>query len=113
MTEVSTETEAATPPLEEVAGWRVLLRSFSAYAAGKTIARLVGLATVLALLPVAAWAHALGAAADEALARGLNFSILFLLSMPVAIFGAIFATVYITQKRAQRHVREGHDTRSP
>jgi hypothetical protein len=75
--------------------------------------RLVGLATVLALLPVAAWAHALGAEADEALARGLNLSILFLLSMPVAIFGAIFATVYITQKRAQRHVREGHDTRSP
>jgi len=49
MTEVSTETEAATPPLEEVAGWRVLLRSFSTLAAGETIARLVGLAAVLLL----------------------------------------------------------------
>jgi hypothetical protein len=74
--------------------------------------RIVGLTTVLALLPVAAWAHLLGAEADEALARSLNLSILFLLSMPVAIFGAIFATVYIAQKRAQRHVREGNETRS-
>ena len=74
--------------------------------------RIVGLATVLALLPVAAWAHAISVEADEALARGLNMSILFLLSMPVAIVGVIFATVYLTQKRAQRHVRQGNATRS-
>src|SRR5436309_14712319 len=66
MTEVSTETEAATPPLEEVAGWRVLLRSFSTLAAGETIARLVGLATVLLL------ARRLGAAGFGIVTLGLT-----------------------------------------
>jgi O-antigen/teichoic acid export membrane protein len=49
VTEVSTETEAATPPLEEVAGWRVLVRSFSTLAAGEAFARVAGLAAVLLL----------------------------------------------------------------
>lgn len=49
MTEVATETEASTPPLEEVRGWRVLVRSFSTLAAGEAAARLVGLAAVLLL----------------------------------------------------------------
>ncbi len=75
--------------------------------------RLVGLMTALALLPGAAWAHALGDEANEALARGLNMSILFLLSMPVAIVGAIFVTVYLTQKRGQSHVHQENETRSP
>jgi len=69
--------------------------------------RIMGLATVLALLPVAAWAHEAGLEGDAALARGLNLSILFLLSMPIAIVGVIFGTVYLTQKRAQRQVRQG------
>ena len=69
--------------------------------------RIVGLATVLALLPVAAWACAVCFEGDDALARGLNMSILFLMSMPFAIFGSIFGTVYIAQKRAQRHVSKG------
>ena len=67
----------------------------------------MGLATVLALLPVAAWAHEVGFEGDEALARSLNMSILFLMSMPVAIVGVIFGTVYIAQKRAQRHGSKG------
>ena len=69
--------------------------------------RLVGLATVLAVLPVAAWAHTVGIEGDDALARGINLSILFLLSMPMAIMGVIFGTVYLAQKRAQRQVRQG------
>ena len=69
--------------------------------------RIMGLATVLALLPVAAWAHEAGLEGDAALARGLNLSILFLLSMPIAIVGVVFGTVYLTQKRAQRHGSKG------
>ena len=64
--------------------------------------RRVGLATVLAVLPGAAWAHTVGFEGDAALARGVNMSVLFLLSMPFAIFGSIFGIVYITYKRAQR-----------
>ena len=64
--------------------------------------RIMGLATVIALLPVAAWACAVCFEGDDALARGLNMSILFLMSMPFAIFGSIFGTVYLTYKRAQR-----------
>ena len=69
--------------------------------------RIMGLATVIALLPVAAWACAVCFEGDDALARGLNMSILFLMSMPFAIFGSIFGTVYIAQKRAQRHGSKG------
>src|SRR6266568_3518565 len=64
--------------------------------------RIMGLATIIALLPVAAWACAVCFEGDDALARGLNMSILFLMSMPFAIFGSIFGTVYIAYKRAQR-----------
>jgi O-antigen/teichoic acid export membrane protein len=49
VSEVATETEAATPPLEELPGWRVLVRSFSTLAAGEVLARLAGLAAVLLL----------------------------------------------------------------
>src|SRR5215831_10203276 len=64
--------------------------------------RLVRLATVLVVLPVAAWAHTVGIEGDAALARGFNMSVLFLLSMPVAIVAVLFGTVYLVQKRAQR-----------
>ena len=69
--------------------------------------RIMGLATVIALLPVAAWACAVCFEGDDALARGLNMSILFLMSMPFTIFGAIFGAVYFTQKRAQRQGSKG------
>ena len=65
--------------------------------------RIVGLVAVMTLLPVAVWACAVCFEGDDALARGLNMSILFLMSMPFAIFGSIFSTVYIAQKRARRH----------
>jgi len=64
--------------------------------------RITGLAISMALLPVAAWACAVCFEGDDALARGLNMSILFLMSMPFTIFGLIFGTVYLTYKRALR-----------
>ena len=68
--------------------------------------RLLGLATVLAVLPVAAWAHTVSLDGDAALARGFNLSVVFLLSMPVAIVAVLFGTVYLMQKRARgRDVR--------
>src|SRR5437870_11857288 len=67
--------------------------------------RIMRLATVIAVLPVVAWAHTVSLEGEEALARGLNVSILFLLCMPVAIVGVILATLYLTQKRAQRQGR--------
>ena len=69
--------------------------------------RIVGLAAIMALLPVTAWACAVCFEGDDALARGLNMSILFLMSMPFAIFGSIFGTVYLMHKRAQRHGSNG------
>jgi hypothetical protein len=68
--------------------------------------RTIGLAPVIILLPVTAWACAVCFEGDDALARGLNMSILFLMSMPFAIFGSIFGTVYITYKRAQRRANK-------
>ena len=69
--------------------------------------RLVGLATILAGLPVAAWAHTVSIEGDAALARGFNMSILFLLCMPVTIVGVLVGAVYLAQKRAQRQVHPG------
>ena len=69
--------------------------------------RIVGLTMVIAVLPVAAWGHTVGLEGDAALARGLNMSVLFLLSMPVAIVSVLFGTVYLAQKRAQRQGRQG------
>jgi hypothetical protein len=68
--------------------------------------RIVRLAIVIALLPMAVWAHEIGVEADEALARGLNLSIFFLLAMPMVLVGALFGTVYVAQKRAQKHARK-------
>ena len=68
--------------------------------------RALELATLIVLLPTAAWACAVCFEGDDALARGLNMSILFLMSMPFAIFGSIFGTLYITYKRAQRHASQ-------
>lgn len=65
---------------------------------------LMGGAMVYAMLPAAAWACAVCWEGDDALARGMNSSILFLMSMPFIIFGTIFGTVYLTYKRAQQRV---------
>jgi hypothetical protein len=60
----------------------------------------------MAVLPVAAWACAVCFEGDDALARGLDVSILFLLSMPYAIVGTICSAVYLVHKRAQRQGRK-------
>lgn len=69
--------------------------------------QIAGLATMFTLLPVAAWACAVCWEGDDALARGMNSSILFLMSMPFIIFGSIFSTVYIAQKRAKKQAQKG------
>ena len=66
----------------------------------------LGLATLIVLLPTVVWACAVCFKGDDALAQGLNMSILFLMSMPFAIFGSIFGTVYLAYKRAQRHANQ-------
>lgn len=69
--------------------------------------RTLGLMIVLALFPVTAWACAVCFEGDDALARGLNMSILFLMSMPFTIFGSIFGTVYLLHRRTRRHGSQG------
>jgi hypothetical protein len=62
----------------------------------------VGLTTVLlTLLPAAAWACAVCWDGESPLARALNTSILFLMSMPFLIGGAIISTLYVAHKRAR------------
>src|SRR5712692_8582857 len=69
--------------------------------------RLVGLATVFAVLPVAAWAHTVGIEGDDALARGVHMSVLFLRSMRVAVVGVIFGTVDLAQRGGESQGRPG------
>ena len=61
----------------------------------------VGLALVLILLPVAAWACPVCWDGESPLARAMNMSILFMMSMPFLISGSIIGTLYVAHKRAQ------------
>jgi hypothetical protein len=62
---------------------------------------LAGCLVVAAMLPSAAWACAVCWGADDPLGRGLNVSILFLMSMPFLIGGSIIGVLFVAQKRAQ------------
>jgi hypothetical protein len=62
---------------------------------------LAGFLVVTAMLPSAAWACAVCWGADDPLGRGLNVSILFLMSMPFLIGGCIIGVLFVAQKRAQ------------
>jgi hypothetical protein len=62
---------------------------------------LAGFLVVAAMLPSAAWACAVCWGADDPLGRGLNVSILFLMSMPFLIGGSIIGVLFVAQKRAQ------------
>ena len=53
------------------------------------------------LLPTTSWACAVCWGADDALAHGLNVSILFLISMPFVIGGSIIGVLVVARKRAQ------------
>ena len=61
----------------------------------------MGLLVVMAMLPSAAWACAVCWGADDPLGRGLNVSILFLMSMPFLIGGSIIGVLFVAHKRAQ------------
>ena len=39
---------------------------------------------------------------DDPIAKGFNFSILFLMAMPFTVFGVIGGTVYLQYRRANR-----------
>lgn len=60
-----------------------------------------GIVALIAVLPVESWACAVCWGADDALAHGLNVSILFLMSMPFLIGGSIFAVIFVAQQRAR------------
>jgi hypothetical protein len=60
-----------------------------------------GLLGLTVLLPSVAWACAVCRGGDDPLGRGLNVSILFLMSMPFLIGGAIVGVLFAAQKRAQ------------
>jgi hypothetical protein len=62
---------------------------------------LVGLLGMTAVLPSAAWACAVCWGGDDPLGRGLNVSVLFLMSMPFLIGGSIIGILFAAQKRAQ------------
>ena len=63
--------------------------------------------TVVAILALAGFLPAIASACavcwggDDALARGLNASILFLMSMPFLIGGSILGLLFITYQRAR------------
>lgn len=63
----------------------------------------------VALWPASSWACAVCWGAEDALARSLNVSILFLMSMPFLVGGSIISVVYMAQKRtqSQRRSRSG------
>lgn len=64
--------------------------------------RMVGsLVALLGLFPTGSWACAVCWGGDDALAHGMNVSILFLMSMPFLIGGAIFGILWIAYKRAR------------
>jgi hypothetical protein len=61
----------------------------------------LGFLVATAMFPSAAWACAVCWGADDPLGRGLNVSILFLMSMPFLIGGSIIGVLLVAQKRAK------------
>jgi len=64
--------------------------------------RMLGsLVALLALFPTVSWACAVCWGGDDALAHGMNVSIVFLMAMPFLIGGSIFGILCIAYKRAR------------
>jgi hypothetical protein len=59
------------------------------------------LVVLLGLFPTASWACAVCWGGDDALAHGMNVSIVFLMSMPFLIGGSIIGILCIAYKRAR------------
>jgi hypothetical protein len=66
--------------------WRVLMSSVAVFAVA---------------LPSFAWSCAVCWGGDEALSRGLNASVLFMMSMPFLVGGSILGVFYVAHQRAR------------
>ena len=66
--------------------WRVLMSSLAVFAVA---------------LPSFAWSCAVCWGGDEALSRGLNASVLFMMSMPFLVGGSILSAFYVAHQRAR------------
>jgi hypothetical protein len=53
------------------------------------------------LAPALTWACAVCWGGNDVASRGLNISIMFLMSMPFVIGGSILGVIYVAHKRAQ------------
>lgn len=60
-----------------------------------------GAIAVMGMLPATAWACPICWGGDDALARSMNTSILFLASMPFLVVGSIIGVLFVAYKRAQ------------
>lgn len=63
--------------------------------------RAVSLTILVGLIPTAARACAVCWGGDDALARGLNASILFMISMPFLVGGSILGVIFVATQRAR------------
>ena len=63
------------------------------------VKRIVSTAVLAALLPATSQACSVCWGADDALAHGLNVSILFLMSMPFLIGGSIVGILWVAQRQ--------------
>jgi hypothetical protein len=66
--------------------WRVLILSLALFAVA---------------LPTFAWSCAVCWGGNDALSRGLNASVLFMMSMPFLVGGSILGVFYVTYQRAR------------
>ncbi len=62
---------------------------------------MLSLVVVISALPVSAWSCAVCWGGDEALARGLNASVFFMMSMPFLVGGSILGVFYVAHQRAR------------
>jgi hypothetical protein len=62
---------------------------------------MLGLAVVAVVLPTSAWSCAVCWGSDDALSRGLNASVFFMMSMPFVVGGSILGVFYVAHQRAQ------------
>lgn len=61
----------------------------------------LSLAVFAAMLPTSAWSCAVCWGGDEALLRGLNASVFFMMSMPFVVGGSILGVFYVAHQRAR------------
>lgn len=62
---------------------------------------ILSVAIVAVALPSVAWSCAVCWGGDEALSRGLNASVLFMMSMPFLVGGSILGVFYVAHQRAR------------